>query len=102
MGLRELLDKATPGDWTFHNSTDRRGHKGEFRGPSPHNGFMLVGPWTNDHDARLMALSRETTALLVDAMDWIEDGRAYDPAYDDEMRSVRARYSALKQKAGKD
>ena len=59
--------EATPGPWHFNDSTDPRGHKGEFRAPSPYNGFMLVGPWTNGADAALIALSRNHLRALIEA-----------------------------------
>ena len=68
-GLRDILEAATPGPWTFNDSTDPRGHKGEFRAPSPFNGFMLVGPWTNDADARLIALAPELAAWALEMGD---------------------------------
>ena len=67
--LRRLAQQATPGPWEFSDSTDPRGHKGEFRAPNPYNGFMLVGPWTNDSDASLMALSPELAVWAADAAD---------------------------------
>ena len=62
---RLLFVEATPGPWCFSNATDVRGRKGEFRGPSPYNGFMLVGPWVNDADVEIIAaLVNAAPALL--------------------------------------
>ena len=70
--IRARLEKATPGPWEFSDSSDPRGDKGEFRAPNPHNGFMLVGPWTNSHDADFIAHSRQDIELLLDALDVAE------------------------------
>ena len=63
--IRARLEAATPGPWEFSNSSDVRESKGEFRAPNPHNGFMLVGPWTNDADAAFIAHSREDVPFLL-------------------------------------
>lgn len=67
--LRELDAARTQGEWRFSNASDRRGRKGEFRAPSPHNGFMLVGPWTNDSDAEFIAAAANAMPGLLDAAD---------------------------------
>jgi hypothetical protein len=54
----------TPGPWEFSDSSDVRGHKGEFRARSPYNGFLLVGPWVNPADLRLIAAAPEMAEAL--------------------------------------
>lgn len=66
---RERAEKATPGPWVFSDSSDPRGRKGEFRSASPHNGFMLVGPWINDADAEFIAAARTDVPALCDALE---------------------------------
>ena len=63
--LAAAEERATPGPWAFSDSSDRRGRKGEFRAPNPHNGFMLVGPWIDDADPALIALLRNHAADLI-------------------------------------
>lgn len=66
---RRVTAAATRGPWTFSDTTDVRGHKGEFRAPSPDNGFMLVDPWCNDDDAEFIAASRTLVPALLAAVD---------------------------------
>jgi hypothetical protein len=64
--IRARVEAATDGPWRFSNTTDTRGRKGEFRAPSPHNGFMLVGPWTNNADAEFIAHARTDLPAALD------------------------------------
>lgn len=63
--LKTLDGAATISPWTFSDSTDRRGHKGEFRAPNPVNGFMLVGPWINGADGPSIATLRNALPQIV-------------------------------------
>ena len=87
--LRELLERATPGPWKFHDSSDRRGHKGEFRSPPPHFGFMLIGPWINDADPELMALAPDLASLVLDMADALRTVREDWAIHDDDCHWCR-------------
>ena len=63
--LERLEREATEGPWGFCDTSDRRGHEGEFRAPGPLNGFMLVGPWTNPADAALIVAMRNALPALL-------------------------------------
>ena len=108
--LRELLDKATPGEWfydsyaTVHSSelarqeADYTGIAALWAGRSKFNG----GTATNPADARLIALCPETTALLADMADALVASHEHLPPFSTENhtnRALLARYRALEQKA---
>jgi hypothetical protein len=63
--IRAQLRRLTPYPWTFSNATDVRGSKGEFRAPSPHNGFALIGPWCNYYDVEFMTEAPQIVEALL-------------------------------------
>lgn len=95
--VRARLNAATEGPWRFSNTTDTRGRKGEFRAPPPHNGFMLVGPWTNDADAEFIANARTDVEALADEVERLRAGiEAATARANDWMGTAAARENALR------
>ena len=104
--LKALDAAATTGPWEFSDSTDRRGHKGEFRAPNPTNGLMLVGPWINSEDGPSIAALRSALPQIVAV---VEAGDRYESAWsgygvglhdqplriEDALRDLRAALTAL-------
>ena len=99
MGLRDILDAATPGPWAFDPAEpclvggDPQGSEGEWG--------QEVAETRDEQDARLIALAPELAALCLDMGEWMRDflmGDNIDPGDRADLETLLARLDRLGKK----